>query len=160
MALPKTSRWWEPQLFQPSSTALGGVRVQAAPLLPCVPGHPTAGTHPLQVSPHLSAIGGNLWLHLPKSSTRVLLKLRFVPTSTSFFSVWVAPAEKPPLFSYKNPSVSFSRVPKDFSVGLLFRSSFHHLLCPFVIEFSCQKAESRPRAFGSRPLPWRTQGFS
>lgn len=56
--------------------------------------------------------------------------------------------------------VSFSHPPKGSSVGLLFYSCFHHLLCPFAIVSSRQKAESRPRASGSRLPPWHTRGFS
>ena len=131
-ALPKTSWWWKPWLFQPKfllctgSAALAGSTVQTAPLLPHAsrPAPPSSdpsspGIPPAQLcSPRcLFAVGGSLRLRLPRWSTSVLPKLRFVPTLISFFSVWVTPAEKTPLFSYKNLAVSFSRLPKGFSVG-------------------------------------------
>lgn len=102
------------------------------------------------------AIGGGLLL---QSSALMLLKLGVVPALISFCSAWVT-ALKTHLTSSANPPPCLLPVCPKVS---LWGSSVvpAPTICSVPLPWhQHQKAESRPRAFGSLLPPWHARGFS
>lgn len=140
-----------------ATTALGGGTALTAPSLP----HTSRSTpwYPFRPTLLPQVPVGHRWGSAIAIIHTMLLKLGFVPALISFCSAWVT-AQKTHLTSSATPPLRLLPVcPK---VSLWGSSAVPaSTICSVPLPWHRhQKAESRPRAFGSLLPPWHARGFS